>query len=92
VSLRARYQLARVVVCTVGAVCVDDEVLFAATAELAAAVGSVAVPLVPTVATGDEVVCETVAALFCANIRVPPMVKNEATLIPARRIRLAAAG
>ena len=49
----------------------------------------VAVAICPTTA---GVACETVAALFCASIRLPPIVKNDATLRPASRIRLAAAG
>jgi hypothetical protein len=82
-----------VVVCAFGALCVDDLAVAAAgvadvpdVAELGVAV---AVAICPTTV---GVGCETVAALFCASIRLPPIVKNDATLRPARRIRLAAAG
>ena len=93
-SLKASVQLARVVVCAAGTLCVDAFPAAAAgIADVADVAGLVVVPVVVTCPPATVgVACETVAALFCASIRLPPIVKNDATLRPASRIRLAPAG
>jgi hypothetical protein len=85
-----RGQLARVVVCTTGALVVADFALVAAAG--AVAVAAVPVALVDGCTAVASAGVATDAVVLPASNIVPPMPKNDATLRPARSTRDAPAG